>query len=104
MKEKVVNTRMSEELYCMLCFKAKAAGINNSELIRRSISSANITFNESKDLSSLLAELNEIRNNLKQMLLVLDVANQYDALPEIDYEDIKEELLLISFLLGEIIK
>jgi hypothetical protein len=104
MKEVRVEVRMSEELKNMLKFKSVGANKNLSDYIRDSITQSEIKFNDAKDVSQVISSINKIGNNLNQIAHILNIANKSDSLSDINYNELKDELLIIMHGINEITK
>ncbi len=104
MKDTTIKFRVSEELYNMLKFKAVSANKNMSDYMRDSITVSEIKFNDSKDVSEIVGSLNRIGNNVNQIAHVLNIANKADALSDVDYEELKDDLLIIAHSINEVIR
>lgn len=104
MKDKVVTLRLTDELNNMLEFKAVSAGMTKSDYLRNFINGSNVSFNDSKDIAKLLAGINKVGNNLNQIAHVLNIANKSDNLNDIDYDIIKDDLLIIKHQMNELLR
>ena len=102
MNNKQINLKMSDELYNMIVFKARANNMNVSEFIRTSVKKADIKYNDSKDISNLIASLNHIGNNINQIAHILNIANVNNNLSEVDYETIINNLAVITNNISEL--
>jgi predicted DNA-binding protein len=103
-KDKIVHTRMSDELYNMLQFKAEAAGVSPAEFVRQAINNTEVKYDDSRDIGQLIGALNKIGNNLNQIAHRLNKANKEGALSDIDFDIMKDELFIIRQALRELIQ
>lgn len=104
MKDKLLQVRITPELYHMLQFKAAAANKSMSDYVRDTITQSEIKFNDAKDVAKAIAAINMIGNNLNQIAKRLNTANRRGYLKDIDYDELKDELLIISNAIEEVIK
>ena len=102
MKDKVINIRMSNELFNLLTLKAKAVGKSNSEFIREAIQETEVKQSNSKDTSKLIASLNQIGNNINQIAKSLNSAKLQNKLEDIDYKDLLNSLTISQRYLKDI--
>lgn len=102
MKDKVINIRISIELFNLLTLKAKAVGKSNSEFIREAIQETEVKQSNSKDISKLIASLNYIGNNINQIAKSLNIAKIENKLSDRDYNDILNSLTISQSYLKDI--
>lgn len=102
MKDYSVKIRLSEEMFNMIKFKSVSANKTMSDYIRESVSVSEIKFNDSKDASQVIGSMNSIGNNINQIAKVLNIANKNDSLSDVNYDELKDELLIIMHHVNEL--
>ncbi len=102
MKNNTIKVRVTDEAYNMIKFKAVSANKTMSDYIRESVSVSEVRFNDSKDLSQIVGSINSVGNNINQIAKVLNIANKSDSLSDVDYQELKDELLIIMHTMNEI--
>lgn len=102
MKDKTIKVRMTNELFNLLVFKAKAVNKSNSEFVREAIQQTEVKQSNSKDISKMIASLNHIGNNINQIAKSLNGAKLKNKLDDIDYKDLLNSLVISQRYLKDI--
>jgi predicted transcriptional regulator len=104
MKDKIISIRLSEAEYRRAVTLAAAANKKVSEVYREAVNHADVKFNDAKDFAGLIAALNHIGNNINQIARVLNTANKKGELDAVDYDDLKNSLLIIAEGIKELVR
>lgn len=103
MKDTTINLRLSKELKLILENKAKEANKTSSELLREAIINNQVSHNNSKHISQLIASINKIGNNVNQIAHNLNIARNANNIDEISFENLLLELQNINYHLQDIL-
>ena len=98
-KDKQLNIRIDDELLSLLETKSKQLNITKTEYITQAIKNSKIKSNNKNYIVKLIGSINKIGNNLNQIAKVLNIANRYDYLNDIDYKELLDELTIIDIQL-----
>ena len=101
-KEVQYNFKATKEEIALMKIKAKSANISVSALIRSSVNSSIISFNDEAQIDKLTASINWVGNNLNQVAHVLNIANLNNFLRDTDFDEMKDILKKISIDIEEI--
>ncbi len=104
MKDRVVTTRLTNELYNMLQLKAASTNMTASDYIRHSITNSDIKIDNRKDIGKLIGSVNKVGNNINQIAYNLNIANNSNKLDDINYNNILDKLTIIEYQLKEVLK
>ena len=97
---KRIELRVTEEFFQNLNSKIQDSGLSQSEFLRQSLSQGKIVIK--KDYKTLIAQVRRIGVNLNELVFVLNIANQKNALNNYDYQALLVELKLIQNQLNRI--
>ena len=103
-KDKQLNIRIDNELLSLLETKSKQLNITKTEYITQAIKNSKVKSNNKKHIVKLIGSINKIGNNLNQIARVLNIANRYNYLNDIDYKELLDELTIIEYQLFQIQK
>ena len=96
-KTELVAVKVTPSFKNMLTVKHTAMNMKESEFIRSAIMNAQLNFKLSdKDIGTLIGTLGSIGNNINQIAHNLNIAKKKNALDEVDYQDIANQLLIIK--------
>ena len=100
-KERKITFKLSENDYLKLMEDAKEAGVDKSKYLRALVQSGGkIDSTFPKDRTNLIRQITGIATNINQ---ITKVANMMAYVPFQDLRDIKEALLEIQRLWGEVL-
>ncbi len=96
-KTERIDVKVTPSFKHMLAVKHTAMNMKESEFVRSAIMNAQLNFKLSdKDIGTLIGTLGSIGNNVNQIAHNLNIAKKQNALDEVDYQDIANQLLIIK--------
>ena len=96
-KTERIDVKVTPSFKNMLTVKYTAMNMKESEFVRSAIMNAQLNFKLSdKDIGTLIGTLGSIGNNINQIAHNLNIAKKKNALDEVDYQDIANQLLIIK--------
>lgn len=104
MKTEVINFRASQEVRKMLDFKSQSANKSKTQFLIDLIVVGEVKFDESLNIINLVSQVRKVGNNVNQIAHVLNVANMNNALSEINYQNLLNQLVLIEHRLNKLLK
>jgi len=104
MKDKEFKFRLSNELYEILNIKAKDSNKSRSDYLRTLILNSRVKVDNSKDMATLIGNINRIDNNITKIVDKLTELNSYNTLDDAKYENLLDMITIIEYQLTDILK